>query len=72
MFSTISKKGTIFEKNVVEHKMCFDFVYKFVHVVPSNTLGKPAYHPQQDIIPYVVKNLSLALLKIGESLPETC
>jgi hypothetical protein len=27
---------------------------------------------QQDIIPYVVKNLSLALLKMGKSLPETC
>jgi hypothetical protein len=28
---------------------------------------------QQDIIPYVcIKNLSLALLKIGISLPETC
>jgi hypothetical protein len=27
---------------------------------------------QQDIIPYVVKYLSLALLKMGKNLPETC
>jgi hypothetical protein len=27
---------------------------------------------QQDIIPYVVKNLGLAVLKMGRSLPVTC
>ena len=22
-------KGTIYEKNIIEHKMCFDFLYNF-------------------------------------------
>ena len=42
-----------------------------VHVVPRCRAPNP-YLPQQDTIPYVVKSLSLALLKMGESLPETC
>jgi hypothetical protein len=33
---------------------------------------KPCLPHQQDIIPYVVKYLNLALLKMGISLPETC
>jgi hypothetical protein len=43
-----------------------------VHVVLSSRAQKPCLPHQQDIIPYVVKNLSLALLKMGRSLPETC
>ena len=30
------------------------------------------YYVLQGTIPYVVKNLSLAVLKMGKSLPETC
>jgi hypothetical protein len=33
---------------------------------------KPLHTTSQDLVPYVVKNLSLALLKMGKSLPETC
>jgi hypothetical protein len=33
---------------------------------------KPLHTTSQDIVPYVVKNLSLALLNMGKSLPETC
>jgi hypothetical protein len=33
---------------------------------------KPLHNTSQDIVPYVVNNLSLALLKMGKCLPETC
>ena len=42
-----------------------------VHIVPRCLAPNPCLPQQQDIIPYVVKNLSLALLKMGKSLPET-
>jgi len=40
--------------------------------VPRCRAPNPCLPQQQDIIPHVVKNLSLALLKMGKSLPETC
>ena len=43
-----------------------------VHIVPRCHTPNPCLPQQQDIIPHVVKNLSLALLKMGKSLPETC
>jgi hypothetical protein len=43
-----------------------------VHVVPNNTLGKPAYHINRTLYHMFLKNLSLALLKMGKNLPETC
>ena len=43
-----------------------------VHIVPRCRAPNPCPPQQQDIIPHVVKNLSLALLKMGKSLPETC
>jgi hypothetical protein len=42
-----------------------------VHVVPSNTPGYPAYHITGHCT-ICCKSLSLALLKMGKSLPETC
>ena len=44
-----------------------------VHVVSRCRPPNPCLPQQQDTIPYVVKkNISLALLKMGKSLPETC
>jgi len=43
-----------------------------VHVVPHCRAPNPCLPQQEDTIPYAVKNLSLALLKLGKSLPETC
>ena len=42
-----------------------------VHKVTGCRAPNPCLPQQQDIIPHV-KNLSLALLKMGKSLPETC
>jgi hypothetical protein len=41
-----------------------------VHVVLSSSAQKPRLPPQQDIIPYVVKKLILALLKMGKIFPK--
>ena len=43
-----------------------------VHVVPRCSAPNPCLPQQQDTITYAVKNLSLALLMMGKSLPETC
>ena len=43
-----------------------------VHIVPRCRAPNPCLRQQQDIVPHVVKNLSLALLKMGKGLPETC
>jgi len=43
-----------------------------VHVVPRCRCPKPCLPQQKDTIPYVVKNLSLALLKTGKILREIC
>ena len=43
-----------------------------VHIVPRCHAPNPCLPQQQDIVPRVVKSLSLALLKMGKSLPETC
>jgi len=43
-----------------------------VHVVPRCRAPNPCLPQQQETIPYVVKNLSLALPKMAKSLPETC
>jgi len=50
---------------------CSNFLHT-VHIVPRCRSPNPCLPQQQDTIPYVVKNLSLALLKIGKILPETC
>jgi hypothetical protein len=42
------------------------------HVVSRCRSPNPCLPQQQDTIPYAVKNLSLTLLKMGKSLPETC
>ena len=41
-----------------------------VHVVPRCRAPNPCLPQQQDTIPYVVKNLSLALLKMGKICPK--
>jgi len=43
-----------------------------VHVMPRCRSPNPCLPQQQDTIPYAVKYLSLALLKMGKCLPETC
>ena len=59
-------------KTEVFHNMCSCSFLHTVHIVPRRRAPNPCLPQQQDIIPHVVKNLSLALLKMGKSLPETC
>jgi hypothetical protein len=45
IFSTSSRKQHDFRKNVIEHKMCFDFLYKcFWNVSHSNKNSAIYYH----------------------------
>jgi len=66
-FSTLSQNFTIFEKKIIESKMCFDFLYKFLWNISDFKKNLARYNHNCMLVCLHVKYLLLFLSDFNEA-----